>query len=132
MLLLAVGDILLLAPGRDDLHPALGQDDLIPALGRDDLRPALGEVILPATGDITTEGILISFSQAQYSWGRGTRTIHITRTTHTTIQLHQWRSSSSLRNMPTRASSSPITGTTAKIRKGTTRTYRAARVGGCR
>jgi hypothetical protein len=130
MLLLAVGDILLLAPGQDDLHPALGQDDLIPALGRDDLRPALGEVILPATGDITTEGILISFSQAQYSWGRGTRTIHITRTTHTTIQLQRRRSSSSLSNMPSRTSRNPITGTTARIRKGTTHTSRTARADG--
>jgi hypothetical protein len=75
MLLLAVGDILLLALGQDDLPPVPGQDDPIPALGQDGPLLVPGEVILLATGtdlilatgDITTEEILISFSQAQYS-----------------------------------------------------------------
>ena len=64
--------MLLLALGQDDLLPALGQDGLPLALGQEDLVLAAGDVHLAArditmeaAGDITAEGILISFSQAQ-------------------------------------------------------------------
>jgi hypothetical protein len=65
LLLVPGGDILPLAPGQGDLLLVPGGDILPLAPGQGDLLLVLGEVILQATGDITTEGILISFSQAQ-------------------------------------------------------------------